>query len=149
MPDPATGRWSIDGQKVHGPKLGAAKAREMIERHLGGPLRPVSMTWPQYLRHECTRGGEVVRLAPAQAEFLSILLVNHPDRYLSNEELIERMWPDPDLEPDSSNRIVDQYIMRLRRKGIRVVRARGHSRGYRIPAEARAYDPLVERTAAS
>jgi hypothetical protein len=138
MPDPATGRWSINGQKVHGPKLGAAKARAMIERHLGGPLRPVSMTWPQLLRAECKLGDDIVRLRPASATLLSILLVQNPEGYLTNEELIVRMWPDPDLEPDSASRIIDQYLMFLRQSGIRVVRAHGKGRGYRIPAEARA-----------
>lgn len=144
IPNEKTGRQKIkvDGKwRWNGRHFGSAKAREMIERHFGGPLKPVSMTWPQLIKNECTIGDKVVRVAPAAAQLLVIMLLQHPYGYLTNTELIERMWPDPDLEPDTAVRIIDQYILRLRRVGVCIVRAKGFGRGYRIPPEAR--KPLV------
>lgn len=138
IPDPAIGKWQIDGKRIKPKRVGAAKARAAIERHLGGPLRPVSMTYYQLLRRECTLGGEVIRLAGEQARLLAILLMQNPHRYFDFGELIERMWPNPDEEPQSALKVIDQYIYRLRRCGIRIVRSRNLKRGYRIPPEARA-----------
>jgi DNA-binding winged helix-turn-helix (wHTH) protein len=116
-------------------RVGAALAREIIERHIGGPLRRVRMTAPQMLRDECTVGGELVRFAPSSFKVLLTLLVNRPNRYVTNAQLIERIWPNPDLEPSYARSVVRQYVLDLRRAGVRVVRWPG--RGYRIPAEAR------------
>jgi hypothetical protein len=118
-------------------RRGAASARAIVERHLGGPLRSVSMTAPQMRRNECSIAGESTRLTPLATNLLSVLLLNHPDRYLGTNELIERVWPDPDFEPDSACDAIKQYVFRLRGSGIRIVRAKSSGRGYRIPREAR------------
>lgn len=95
----------------------------------------VSMTVPQLRRHECRIGGLTVRLQPALADFLALLLVSHPNRCLSRRELIEAMWPDAEREPETALEIVRVYVSTLRRLGITVECCT--SFGYRIPAEAR------------
>jgi DNA-binding response OmpR family regulator len=115
--------------------------------------RAVSMTWPQYRRHECTIDGVTVRLRPQQAELLSVLLVGSPVGFLHADALIEGVWPDPDREPDTAENCIAVYIGQLRRLGV-TIEARFHCgrsvrqhNGYRIPVTARAAD-AAQRLAA-
>jgi DNA-binding winged helix-turn-helix (wHTH) protein len=83
----------------------------------------ITMRWPQYLRRECT-----VHLSRQQTEALSTLLMRYPDA-VSHGDLIEAIWPDPDLEPDAESK-VHTAITRLRAKiGNRILCDR---RGYRL-----------------
>lgn len=139
-PDYGTSRAMVDGRlRFVGKVLGSAKAREMIEAHLGGPLRPVRATAWLTIRGRVEVGGRQVRLAPLTMGVLLALLGQRPEPYLSTEAIIERVWPDPDLEPDYAVSIVRSCVAKLRRAGIRVVRDRSGRgcRGYRIPPEAR------------
>lgn len=104
----------------------------------------ISMTLPQYRRRECAVDGRCVRLKPAEAETLALLLVNGPDRFLSGDELIEALWPNPDFEPNWALAIVWRRIHELRAYGVPIENC--YKRGWRIPRHARAAGP--ERLAA-
>jgi hypothetical protein len=118
-------------------KHGAVNARKRVERLIGGPLKPVSVTIPQMLRNECTVGSEVVRMRPAEMRLLSSLLVQAPNKWCSTAELLGMVYPNPDDEPDYGLTTVQVLIYRLRRMGIRVLKAPNHNIGYRIPEDAR------------
>jgi hypothetical protein len=126
--DPVTGHYGW---------VGATKARQLIEKKMGGPLQIISMTFPQSLRNECTLGGKVLKLGPVQARVIEILLLTTPGHVISNAEMIEYLWPNPDEQPDTATKVVDQTFHRLRRKGIRIV-YNGYGKGSYIPAHARA-----------
>jgi DNA-binding response OmpR family regulator len=72
----------------------------------------VSMTWPQYLRKECT---VTIELSRTETEILSVLLMAG-ERPLTCHEIIERVYPDPDTQPDTALKALHVYIHRLRRK---------------------------------
>jgi DNA-binding response OmpR family regulator len=88
------------------------------------------MTWPQYLRGECTASGFRVKLSRLQTELLSTLMLRYPNPVKAGE-LIEAVWPD-DNEPDSSNTGLGSLIRDLRLKlgGFRIISHR--SFGYRL-----------------
>lgn len=75
----------------------------------------ISMTWPQYLRRQCTVDGRVVALGRTEVEIISALLIAHPSP-VKIPELIERVYPDPDLEPDYATSVLTVIIHRFRRK---------------------------------
>lgn len=58
----------------------------------------ISMTWPQYRRHECSRFGRLVRLAPKEAELLLLYLLRRGE-IVSTDEAVAFLWPDPDHSP--------------------------------------------------
>lgn len=49
------------------------------------------MTWPQYLRHECTVDGFRVKLSPTQTEILSVLLMRYPQP-VARDDMLEAVW---------------------------------------------------------
>lgn len=76
----------------------------------------ISMTWPQYKRHECRISGEyIIPLSPMETELLSTLLVLYP-RPATIGELIEAAYPNPDIEPDWAEDIVGGGMRSLARK---------------------------------
>lgn len=86
----------------------------------------ISMTWPQYLRRQCTFNGEVVNLSRTEAEIVSTLLMWR-GRPVPKSTLISAVWPNPDLEPDWSENSIFVYAYRLRRKLPGVIEShRGH-----------------------
>lgn len=109
----------------------------------------VSMTWPQYLRGECTASGYIVKLTEYEVEALLLLMLKCPNP-VSKEEVIEWLWPDPALEPEFTENMVYQTMRRLRAKvgefhitsrvsfGYRLMQEpeprRGRQRGKRGPA---------------
>ncbi len=109
----------------------------------------VSMTWPQYLRRECTVAQFTLKLTDYEAEALLFLMLRCPYP-VSKEDLIEWLWPDPALEPEFTENMVYQVMRRLRAKvgefhiasrvnfGYRLMQepdpARGRQRGKRGPA---------------
>ena len=60
------------------------------------PAPSISMTWPQYLRSECTVDGKVYHLCGQEREILFMLLLH---RRVANEDMIEHLWPDADKQP--------------------------------------------------
>lgn len=71
------------------------------------------MTWPQYLRGECSVSG-IVKLSPMEADVLLALLVRYPEP-VPVGDLIECCYPDPDAEPDWAEGNIHAAIARLRR----------------------------------
>lgn len=97
-------------------------------------MRRVVMTAPMMRRSECLVDGRLVRLTPGQTNLLAVLLLKGPVFTLW-DELIEAVWPDPDLEPDQARRVLDVHMVRLRKRGIEIETWWGE--GLRIPVEAR------------
>ena len=109
----------------------------------------VSMTWPQYLRSECTVTGFNVKLTGYEAEALLLLMLRCPNP-VSKEEMIGWLWPDPSFEPEFTENMVYRTMRRLRAKvgefhipsrvnfGYRLLQQpepkRGRERGKRGPA---------------
>lgn len=100
----------------------------------------ISMTLPQYRRHECTVDGRRIRLWSTWTEGLAVLLVSDPSGFVSRSTLIEAMWPDPDMEPDYAHTMVDRFVHELRRRGVTIENASGF--GWRIPRWAREQQAL-------
>lgn len=89
----------------------------------------VSMTLPQLRRHECTIDGRVVKLRHTLAELLALLLVSGP-KFLSRDDLIEALWPNPDFEPEWAETIIHLRIHELRAHGVEIESA--YKFGYRV-----------------
>lgn len=87
----------------------------------------ITMTWPQYLRHECR---VTARLSPQESELLSTLLVRHP-RPVTTAELIEAIWPDPDHEAEFAQSRVWALVCSIGRK-IGAGRIEHDGIGYRL-----------------
>lgn len=75
----------------------------------------ISMTWPQYLRNECSVGDFKVHLSQQETEVLSVMLMRYP---LPTDilTLIEAVWPIPDFEPEAAYPSIYQALHRLRYK---------------------------------
>lgn len=78
------------------------------------------MTWPQYLRRECTACGFLVRLSVMQAEILIVLMLRYPGS-VTLGELIEAVWHDAqwsdgDAEPLTAEGSILSAIRDLRGK---------------------------------
>ena len=99
----------------------------------------VAMRYAQSLRNECTIDGRSVRLMPKPTQVLELLLLTPPDRFVTKDDLVEWLWPDPDLQPLGAWNCIQVFLVRLRRAGVPVEGewpARG-CLGWRIPVEAR------------
>jgi DNA-binding response OmpR family regulator len=107
----------------------------------------ISMTWPQSLRHEATIDGRRVHFPPGQCALLEVLLLNPPWRFVEGDEMIEAIWPDPDLQPLGARGVVSVYACHLRRAGVPIEDrnpfgcGRGRFAAYRVPASARGETP--------
>jgi DNA-binding response OmpR family regulator len=99
--------------------------------HHGEREDPISMTWPQYLRRECSFNGNRIHLTPSQAELLGALLIRR-GRTVSNEALIETLYPDPFEAPERDEDCMKVLLSLLRRKLPGLVHLE-HGRGYFIP----------------
>jgi len=75
----------------------------------------ISMTWPQYCRGECTFDGERIALPPLEAKILMVLLIRRGE-VVSTTEMIEAIYPNPDLEPDWAESIIFSKFSHLRDK---------------------------------
>lgn len=64
------------------------------------------------LRHQATRGGQVVELRPREFRLLEYLLRN-ADRVVTRTMLLERVW---DFNFDPQTNVVETHISRLRAK---------------------------------
>jgi DNA-binding response OmpR family regulator len=85
----------------------------------------ISMTWPQYRRHEVTFYGVRITLKRMEAELLSVLLANRGTA-IRVQELIEMVYPNPDVEPEYAVNCIHHLAMKLRRTLPGVVQSRGH-----------------------
>ena len=84
-------------------------------------------TWHNYN----TRNWQGYHLKPQEAELLFLLVVRAD--YVSREEIIEFVWPNPDMRPLFAKGLVRQYIHFLRILfGPDIIEA-SYGRGYRIP----------------
>jgi len=89
-----------------------------------------------YLEHRVRAGGRDVALTPLEFRLLCAF-VDHPRQVLSHEQLLERVWHDPQaVSPDQ----VRLYVGYLRRKigdgGSRIETVRGFGYRYRPPSPA-------------
>jgi hypothetical protein len=76
----------------------------------------ISMTWPEYLRHECRYKGWLTPLTPLEAEVLSIMLLRSPNPTTA-DTLIDALWgDDPDGGPEDARRRVCELVAGLRAK---------------------------------
>lgn len=89
------------------------------------------MTLPMSLRHEVEVDGEVIRLSPLIHRTVEVLLLNYP-RWLSISALVERVYPDPDHEPDWAEDCVHLYLWKARAAGVPISGFLDRSIGYRI-----------------
>lgn len=89
---------------------------------------PIRMTWPEYRRSECLYYGRRVLLCPSLAELLAILLLNR-GRAVQSSDLIEALWPNPDLSPDWGQCSVRLRVKRLRARLPGLVQTIGHAKG--------------------
>lgn len=80
-----------------------------------------------YLRGEVEVGGLIVYLSRQQVEVLSTIMMRP---LTSKAQIIEAVWPDPDLEPDSADNMVSGIISKLRRKGVPI--GNRHGLGFEI-----------------
>jgi DNA-binding response OmpR family regulator len=80
-----------------------------------GSVVAVAMTWPQYLRAECSVTGFTLKLTDYEAQALLLLMLRCPNS-VSKDELIEWLWPDPGLEPEFTETMIYQTMRRLRAK---------------------------------
>jgi DNA-binding response OmpR family regulator len=90
----------------------------------------IRMTWPQYRRSQCTADGRVVQLSPTEANVLLFLMLR--PGWVSVNELIEFIYPDPDLEPDAAGKTVSVFIYLLRQRVGRHAIESNVTRGYRL-----------------
>lgn len=91
----------------------------------------ISMTWPQYLRGECTFDGMTVALKRRHAELLLLLLLRR-GQIVSLAELVHWMWPHPDEEPGHPEDAAANYIREIHTSLPGVVLT-DHGRGRIIP----------------
>jgi len=90
----------------------------------------VGMTLPQSRRSHVTVGDREIYLTRQEHQIVEHLLLSRP-RYVTRDELIQVLWPDPDLEPDYAENTVGAHICRARRKGVPITRL-GYKMGYTV-----------------
>jgi DNA-binding response OmpR family regulator len=100
----------------------------------------ISMTVPQYRRRECTLDGRAVSLSWLETELLALLLVTDPERALGKSDIIEALYPNPDLEPEWADNLVYRYVNKLRRHGVPIETEWGF--GWRISRRIREVEPM-------
>lgn len=96
-----------------------ARVRSVLRRTASRTITPINdaplsyktlAVYPE--KKLCTVGGEEVRMPRKELEIL-LMLLRHPGRVFSREEILKRIWPD---EVTVLDRVVDVNITRLRSK---------------------------------
>ncbi len=96
-----------------------ARVRSVLRRTASSAITPINdaplsyktlAVYPE--KKLCTVGGEEVRMPRKELEIL-LMLLRHPGRVFSREEILKRIWPD---EVTVLDRVVDVNITRLRSK---------------------------------
>ena len=59
----------------------------------------IRMTWPMHCRKEIEVDGRVIRLTEKERDTAAALLLSRP-RPITANELIERLYPNPNIEPE-------------------------------------------------
>jgi hypothetical protein len=91
----------------------------------------VRMTLPMALRLEAEIDGRVVALSPREHRLLEILLLRGP-QWSFLDDLIEMLWPNPDLQPETAVTVIKVAVHRLREKSVRITTKLGGLKAYRI-----------------
>lgn len=91
----------------------------------------ISMTWPQALRREVAVDGRAIRLSPLEHDVVAAILMAPPDRELSTPDLIERVWPNADTQPECARQVLRSTVSRARRRGVPILSA--NWKGYSLP----------------
>ncbi len=111
--------------KPFSPRELSARVRAVLRRtRAAGPAPPAARAVPappfevDEARRSIRYFGQPLSLTRTECRLLE-LLVRHPGRVYSREELLNRLWPDPGA---SSDRSVDSHVKSLRAK-LRAVRA--------------------------
>ena len=104
----------------------------------GRPRLKIKATWEYFP----TVNGVPIELRPLAARLLERLLMSAPGEWIATADIIEWLWPNPDVQPLFADKIISQGVGSLRRNGIFVETsfARGSGcpiKAYRIPAEYR------------
>jgi DNA-binding response OmpR family regulator len=106
---------------------------------------PIRMSWRDYLRRECVLHGRVVRLSPIQTEIIALMLLRRGCA-VSSATIIEWLWPNPDLEPETALNTLHEHLYILRAKVPGLIRrfaGRRSGLGYTIDL------PVVEQQLAA
>jgi DNA-binding response OmpR family regulator len=98
---------------------------------------PIRMTWREYRRNECLYRERRVRLSPQECEMLAMLLL-HRGQLVSYSDIIGAIWPNPDLEPEYTEKVMHQLSHHLRHKMPGLVRT-VFGRGFMIEVPERAH----------
>lgn len=96
------------------------------------------MTWPQYLRRECSYCGHRVHLTPSQAKMLSVLLIRR-GFVVDREALIDAIYPDPFAAPERDEDCMAVLLGLLRRKLPGLIHLE-YGRGYYILKPRHAFE---------
>ena len=94
----------------------------------------IAMTWPQYERGEVAIDGRPVKLSPRETVIVALLLMRR-GCFVAVNDLIEMIWPNPDLEPENAAQGLTVYVCRLRKKLGADAIENLWGRGFRIPRE--------------
>lgn len=90
------------------------------------------MTWPQYLRRECTFNGTViVSLTPKEVEMLLVMLMRRPAP-ITADDMVEMVYRDPEAEPEWPVNVLRVLMSRLRKKLPGAIECRP-TIGYTVP----------------
>jgi DNA-binding response OmpR family regulator len=91
----------------------------------------ITMTAPQMRRGEVTVDGRTICVPKHLHDLLTLLVMNR-DRpaMMTCGELIECLWPDPDVQPVSGTTYVSKLIYKLRLWGIPIDSV--HGQGWRL-----------------
>jgi hypothetical protein len=125
-------RWRITNgksPKKHKQSCGAGSANNRktpLPEYYG---LPVSMTFPQSMRDQCSVGDKVIQLSPTEARVLELLLLRGAGRFTAYSELIDMLWPNPDFEPEDVRNYLKVYVCKLRSKGIAINTWQGNGIG--------------------
>lgn len=102
---------------------------------------PVSQTYWQSVRQEATFNGKVVEFKRYHnvyrlGSFVTFLLLNHPNHWVTVEESIKYIYNDIDNSPLWANQIILQILIKdLTKLGVKL--ERWHGIGFRIPIQER------------
>ncbi len=128
----AWGEAELDGAIT---EISAESSGGVSEQPLQRTSPVVSMTLPQAKRSEATINGQRVQITPGGHRLLKLLLLSNPGRFISPQNLVETMWPNPDTQPLTALNILRVYVTWLRKLDVRIEQQYGF--GYRIPPENR------------
>lgn len=99
-------------------------------------MNRIRVSAPHFLEERAIINGVRVDFTPAPYRVLMALLLSPPWKGLTYAEIVERVYPNPDREPESAYNCVAQAIKELRLQGV-PIHSFGYSFGWHIPEENR------------